>query len=226
MAKIKLTAFLADIRGKNNGTVFSKNRGGAYVRTKVTPSNPQTSFQQLVRQRLAALSAQFRSLSAAQILAWNNAVQDFQTTNVFGDTVSPSGQQLYVKLNSNLANVGEPPISVPPAPIGLPVMEMSIASLTDSAFTLSLSAIPTTMYYVIEATAPVSAGRNFLKNEYRQISVVTGTGSAIPASNIFAAYSAKFGAPVSSQRVGVRVKVITGDTGQSGIPVSANDIVA
>jgi len=99
MAKVKFTAFMADARGKLNGTVFSKNRGGSYVRTKVTPSNPQTSFQSAVRQRLSSLSASFRALSASQILAWNNAVGDFLSTNIFGDTVTPSGLQLFVKLN-------------------------------------------------------------------------------------------------------------------------------
>ena len=42
MAKILTTAIVADIRNKLNGSVFSKNRYGAYVRTKVTPVNPQT----------------------------------------------------------------------------------------------------------------------------------------------------------------------------------------
>jgi len=225
MAKVKFTAFMADARGKLNGTVFSKNRGGAYTRTKVTPSNPQTSFQTVVRQRLAAFSAGFRALTAAQILAWNNAVSDFLGTNVFGDTVTPTGLQLYVKLNSNLAAIGVAPIANPPSPTALSPLTATIASLTAAAFTASLGSITTDEQYVIEATSPVSPGRLFLKNEFRVITTVAGTGAAIPAQNIFAAYSAKFGAPVVGQRVGLRVKVIHETTGQSGIYVSDNEIV-
>lgn len=226
MAKVKFTAFMADARGKLNGTVFSKNRGGAYTRTKVTPSNPQTTAQTTVRQRLAAFAAGFRALTAAQILAWNNAASDFLGTNVFGDTVTPTGLQLYVKLNSNLEAIGSTTISDPPSPTALSPLTASIASLTNAAFTASLGSITTDEHYVIEATAPVSPGRLFLKNEFRVIATVAGTGAAIPAQNIFAAYSAKFGAPVTGQRVGLRVKVIHETTGQAGVYVSDNDIVA
>lgn len=226
MAKVKFTAFMADARGKLNGSVFSKNRGGAYVRTKVTPSNPQTSYQTTVRQRLASLSASFRALTAAQILAWNNAVGDFLGTNVFGDTTTPTGLQLYVKLNANLIGIGESAMDTPPSPIGISPLTATIATLSDSAFTASLSAITVNESYVIEATAPVSPGRLFLKNEYRQITTVAGTGSAIAAQNIYAAYGAKFGDPVTGQRVGLRVKVVSSITGQAGIYVSDNDIVA
>lgn len=226
MAKVKFTAFMADARGKLNGTVFSKNRGGSYTRTKVTPSNPQTSYQTVVRQRLAAFSAGFRALTAAQILAWNNAVSDFLGTNVFGDTVTPTGLQLYVKLNSNLAAIGAAAISDPPSPTALSPLTASINTLTNAAFTAALGAISIDETYIIEATSPVSPGRTFLKNEFRVITTVAGTGVAIAAQNIFAAYSAKFGAPVTGQRVGLRVKVIHETTGQSGIYVQDNDIVA
>ena len=226
MAKVKFTAFMADARGKLNGSVFSKNRGGSYVRTKVTPSNPQTVAQTNVRQRLASFSAAFRALTAAQILAWNNAVSDFLGTNVFGDTTTPSGLQLFVKLNSNLANAGVAQISDPPSPVGLSVLTSTIASLTNAAFTLSLSAATADEQYIIEATAPVSPGRLFVKNEFRVITTTVGTGAAIPAQNIFAAYSAKFGAPVTGQRVAVRVKLINKNTGQAGVYVQDNDIVA
>jgi len=114
----------------------------------------------------------------------------------------------------------------PPAPTALSPLTATIASLTSAAFTVSLSAVTTSEHYVIEATAPVSAGRLFLKNEFRVITTVTGTGSAIPAQNIFAAYSAKFGAPVTGQRVGLRVKLINETTGQAGVYVNDNDIVA
>lgn len=226
MAKVKFTAFMADVRGKLNGTVFSKNRGGAYTRTKVTPSNPQTVAQTTVRQRLASLSASFRALTAAQILAWNNSVNDFLGTNVFGDTVKPTGLQLFVKLNANLLSIGLPVIDNPPAPTALSPLTATIASLTDTVFTAALGSITTDETYVIEATAPVSPGRLFLKNEFRVITTVAGTGSAIPTQNIFTAYSAKFGAPVFGQRVGLRVKVISEVTGQAGVYVSDNDIVS
>ena len=38
--KIKFGSEVVDGRGKIGGHVYSKNKGGAYKRTKVTPSNP------------------------------------------------------------------------------------------------------------------------------------------------------------------------------------------
>src|SRR5690606_27930634 len=38
--------------GKIQGTVAARNRSGAYLRVKVTPVNPQTTYQQAARQRL------------------------------------------------------------------------------------------------------------------------------------------------------------------------------
>lgn len=116
MAKVKFGMMAVDMRNKLGGQVFSKNRGGAYIRTKVTPANAQTSFQTAVRAILTFFAQSFRTLTAAQILAWNNAVSDFTGTDIFGDVRTPSGINLYIRLNANLAKVGEPAISDPPLP--------------------------------------------------------------------------------------------------------------
>jgi len=83
--KIKFGALVVDGRGKIGGHVASKNRGGAYLRTKVTPVNPQTSFQNAVRNRLTAFAQAWRGLAASQRAAWNSSVSDFSKTDIFGD---------------------------------------------------------------------------------------------------------------------------------------------
>jgi len=226
MAKLLFTAFLADARGKVNGTVFSKNRGGAYARTKVTPSNPQTSFQSTVRQRLAGLAAQFRALTASQILSWNVAVNDFPVSNIFGNTIHLTGLQLYVRLNANLEGIGAAQISDPPLPVGFSFLDPEINTLSNVALTLDLTAATVDEYYLIEATPSVSPGKFFVKNLYRVIGNVQGTGAAIVANNQFANYSAKFGAPVTGQRVSLRVSLVNSVTGQKSVPVNFNGIVA
>src|SRR3546814_3353017 len=49
ISKVKFGALMTDARGKLGGHVFSKNRAGSYLRTKVTPVNQQTSYQTSVR---------------------------------------------------------------------------------------------------------------------------------------------------------------------------------
>ena len=116
MAKVKFSALISEMRNKLNGSVFSRNRAGAYLRTKVTPINPRTSLQNAVRELLTSLSQNWRNLTEAQRDAWNAAVHNFQKTDIFGDMKTPSGINLYTKLNLNLANAGLILIDVPPLP--------------------------------------------------------------------------------------------------------------
>ncbi len=118
MAKVKFGLVVSDMRNKLNGSVFARNRGGAYVRTKVTPLNPQTAAQIGARSLLTSLAQDFRSLTQEQITAWNNATTQWQTTDIFGDSVSPTGLGLYVRLNANISNAGGTLITLPPSPVG------------------------------------------------------------------------------------------------------------
>src|SRR3546814_20356183 len=76
MAKVKFGALMTDARGKLGGHVFSKNRAGSYLRTKVTPVNPQTSYQTSVRALFGAISPQWSGLSQAVRDSFNGAVAD------------------------------------------------------------------------------------------------------------------------------------------------------
>ena len=66
MAKIKFGMMMTDASGKLGGQVFSKNRGGSYVRTKVTPTNPQSTAQMSIRGIFASISSRWSSLTEAQ----------------------------------------------------------------------------------------------------------------------------------------------------------------
>lgn len=228
MAKIKLSAIVSEMRGKLNGSVFSKNRGGAYIRTKVTPVNPQTVAQGNVRATLTGLSQAWRNLTEAERTAWNNAVNAFGKTDIFGDIKIPSGIALHNRLNLNLAAIGVAPITAPPAPS--PVGYIDSLTITAAAGTPALSAaftgidLDATQSIIVEATAPQSAGKSFVKSEYRQISVISATATS-PA-NLLAAYTAKFGALVEGQKVFVRFRVVSEVTGLSGQATSASAIIA
>lgn len=226
MAKIKLTAFLADIRGKVSGTVFSKNRGGAYARTKVSPINAQTTRQSAVRSQLTSFAQSFRSLTAAQIASWNNAVSNFTNTDVFGDVKTPSGINLYTKLNMNLAQVSVSPISDPPLPSAVPSVDSLALTANGTSPALSLAFTPTPVpadtAFIVEATAPVSAGKSFVKSEYRQISFINA--AATSPANLLTAYAAKFGNPITGQKIFVRVTPVNKLTGQRGLPLVAFDV--
>ena len=83
--KAKFGSIVVAGSGKIGGHVASRNRGGAYFRTKVTPVNPNTPAQAAVKSRLTTQAQAWRSLTAAQRAQWNAAVADFARTDIFGD---------------------------------------------------------------------------------------------------------------------------------------------
>lgn len=226
MAKVLFTAAVADIRGKLNGNVFSRNRGGAYLRTKVTPLNPQTTYQTAVRNFMAQISQAWRALTQAQRNAWNQAINNFKGTDIFGMSKVLSGSQLHQKLNVMLLNINESTISTPPVPADIPAFtSFSITpDETVGDFELAFApAIGATEKVAVYATAPVSPGVNFVKSEYRLIEVL-GAANVTPY-DITTSYVAKFGAlPPAGQKVFVKVKQVVIASGLSGIELSASGI--
>jgi hypothetical protein len=214
--------------GKIGGHVASKNKGGAYLRTKVTPNNPQTSYQAAVRDRLASLSQAWRSLTEAQRAAWNGAVSQFKRTNIFGDLKEPSGFNLYQRLNNNILVVGGTVIDTPPLPVSTDTYSNLV--LTGASGTPALSLAFTAVAgddsgYKIFATAPHSAGIKNSNSQYRLID--KGAVIGVSPKNILAAYVAKFGSVGEvGQKIDVKIEACGSTTGISGVAVSASVILA
>lgn len=227
MAKVKFSALISEMRNKLNGSVFSRNRGGAYLRNKVTPVNPNTIAQAAVRSRLTGFAQAFRSLTAAQIAAWNSAVSNYATTDIFGDLKNPSGINLYNKLNLNLAKVGVAAISSPPLPGLVPTVTALSVVADESAqsFTVTFAPtpVPANTAFVLRATKQLSPGISNAKSEFRQIDYYVAAATSPQVSTT--EYLAKFGALVAGQKIFVELVPVNTVTGQAGIAIQANTIV-
>lgn len=226
--KVLWGSLAVDGSGKLGGHVYAKNRGGNYVRTKSTPINPQSTSQLDVRNSFTGISQAWRALTAAQQVAWNSAVANFKSTNVFGQLKTPSGSNLFMRLNRNLHTIGVSIISDPPAP----TTTLAPASITPAAaagaatFTVAFTATPVPAGYkmVIRATAQQSPGKTFLKNQYRVLMTVAAAGAS--PTNIEAAYVAKFGALVAGNKIGVSIAFYNMTTGLKSLNLSSEIIVA
>jgi hypothetical protein len=227
--KAKFGAIVVAGSGKIGGHVASRNRGGAYFRTKVTPVNPSTNAQALIRSRLAGISSGWRSLTAAQRDAWNAAVSDFAKTDVFGDLKNPSGFNLYQRLNNNLLNIGESAIVVPPAALSVDSFSSLSFTAEDGTVAQSLSltfspAIAVDHSVKVLATPPLSAGVSFVKSEYRQIDVLTSADTS--PLNALAAYQAVFGTTgAAGQKIFIKLIQVENSSGIEGIAIQASAIV-
>lgn len=200
--------------GKIGGHVASRNRSGAYLRTKVTPVNPSTSFQQNARGLLSSLSTQWSGLTEAQRLSFNGAVSQFAKTDIFGDLKNPSGFNLYVKLNSNLVNTGQAQITTAPEKIEIPFSGIDTIAMAAGAGTGSIDLLDGALdgeTVMIFATPSLSAGTTFAKNKKRFIGYATVTAGAIAFG---AAYVARFGAFAAGANIQVSFKAVA-ETGQT-----------
>lgn len=229
MAKVLFTAIVADMRNKLNGTVFSKNRYGAYTRTKVTPVNPQSTAQQLVRGRFGARSAAWRGLTETQRQSWIDGAAGFPVFDIFGNAKVLSGQALYNKFNLNLAQAGQAAITTCPAAVAIPsLVSMALsADVSDGAFeiTAGLAAVPAGYTAIIFATPCYGAGISFVKNKYRSV-VALPAATSLAGADLIAEWSALFGVLVATQKVSVYAFLVSNTTGQAGVPFSATAIVS
>ena len=226
--KTKFGAIIVAGSGKIGGHVASHNRGGSYLRTKVTPINPNTSFQASVRNRLATIATSWKGLTAMLRLNWNNAVSMYKATDIFGDIKQPSGFNLFQKLNNNLSRIGVATLTAPPLPVALPIITSGIlASIHAGAMTVTFTVDPIITASVVEilATAPQSPGISFVKSQFRVIGLMPAIVTHV--ATITALYNAKFGAPAAiGQQVFIKMRQISNVSGQSGIPVIYSALVS
>ena len=223
----------ADARGKLNGNVFTKNRFASVVRNKVSPVQPNSMAQVIQRLNFGALSAGWRALSQEQRNSWDSFAASVPRTNTFGQTYSPTGQNYYIGLNTNLLNAGRSTINSPVNFSGFENINLSSATLTidksSASLTLTNATIganvepPAGFTLLVRASLGVSQGRKFLKNYFRLIA--TKTPADDMNDNYWSDYVARIGAPIVGQRIGLSFSLVNNTTGQQSLSTDIAAIV-
>lgn len=225
--KMQFGSIVVAGRGKIGGHVASQNRAGAYMRTKVSPVNPQTTSQLGARNRLTGRSQAWKVLTQAQRDAWNAAVSLYARTDIFGSLRNPSGFNLYQRINNNLLVVGAAAIVSPALPAAVLTVGLTsiVATVAGQLLPMTLTgAVPAGTAVKVFATSPQSPGISFVKSEFRLISTLPAA-TATPVA-LGAAYTAKFGAFVAGQKIFVKIEFINTLTGQNSAPAQAFAISA
>lgn len=210
------TSTVGTISGSIGGNTYTKN---GIVRKKSNPVNPNTSAQAAQRALVATLANAWRDLTEAQQNAWAAATSGYPYVNRLGKTALYTGQQLYMKLNSNLAAIGQSAIDVPGAPISVPAPVLVSAAYAIGAGTFELNftpdPVPASTYMIIEATSTRSAGKTFQgRSEYRSIAVAA-PAAASPV-DLYTTWNAKYSSdtPAAGNRIFVRACLVSATTGQ------------
>jgi hypothetical protein len=108
MALIKLGALAQDVRGSLAGSTFSRNRGGAYIRQKVSPVQPVSPWSAITRSVFKSNSQRFScTITESQRLAWDAWAAVHPFINVFGDSIILPAVAAYAAVNGRLRLVGQ-----------------------------------------------------------------------------------------------------------------------
>lgn len=215
MALFKPGPVVGQVSGRVGGSVFSHNKGGAYIRNGAIPVTSTTADALNAKARLTNSSQAWGALTATQRLAWAVFAQNTPLLNRLGDSRPVPANALYIALNTRLVQAGQSTISTPPATDA----PASLASLVLSAD------IGTGTYDITFTPTPLGAGLmprifaakvqrdsiNYVADQLRLVQF----GAAAQASplDIQTAVEAKFGPSVVGEKVVVQVDVLDTATG-------------
>jgi hypothetical protein len=192
--------------GSLAGTTSSRNRFGQYRRTRAIPVNPNSSPQGTQRARLAAAAATWRTLTSAQRAGWNDLANGFTRTNSLGETYNMTGFMCYVSCYNNCSAAGDAVLANAPALVTPAAPLTAVITLTTAVFSIAYTVTPlpagSRMFTYVSLQR--SAGRNF-EGDFRLLQV-SAAAAASPV-NAYAAYVARFGIPVVTNRIFVALRV-------------------
>ncbi len=196
MAKAKYGGGIQDLRGSIAGQVHSRNTYGNYIRQKVSPVQPRTARQLEVRELFSTLSRMYSTqLTDEEQEAWRQAAASTPVRDVFGDSISLTGINLFNRLNSLRLLMGQEPLRTPPPLVEVPALEefwvMYDVDLGAPVVRFSPSPVPNDHWLFIWATEPLNPGVAFVTHKLRLL-VVLGPGST-DATSLGPAYTARYG---------------------------------
>lgn len=191
MARLFGSTFGGSLSGAMGGQVFSRNRYGAYMRSRVKPVNPKTVLQTAIRNSFSSLSNGFlNSLTAEQRTAWEQYAAAVPVRTKKGTMERITGQNMYVRCNQVRLNAGLAELlTAPVIQTGAETDPTANAAIVASTHTLSASfndalewaneAGGSLMVYM---AAPRSASRKYNQQPFRFVGRIEGGAVTPPTS--------------------------------------------
>lgn len=234
MARIKMGALAQDVRGSLNGTVFARNRGGAYVRSKVSPVQPVSEWSSAARAGFSAVAKRWASvLTDAQRAGWSAFAAVHPFINVFGDSITLSGIAFYQAVNQRVRLCGgswvdNAPLTFVVGDLGsITVVATAVGGVYTAFSVVCENALPYGGGLYVMLTRQIPAGRVVQKSEYR---LVNQANRVVFASGVDFKADVNLRFPMSGiaagESVGILVAGIDLTTGAIGPGVSQRLVVA
>ena len=196
------TGLGGQLSGSVGGVTASHNRYGQYLRNRTVPVNPNSERQQAVRQCFSECSIAWKSLTNAQRNAWNAYAAETPVLNKLGESVTLSGQAMFVRTNTWLSAAGfATETTAPPSP-GLASLLANPEASVVTPTVVALEITGTVTNVAVQMGPPLSAGVTFFRSPY---SFVAAEAVAAGGIEVTIPSSFPYGAPVVGQRRPVRI---------------------
>ena len=190
--------------GKRGVTVSQGGHYGQISRALVIPANPRSASQLAIRQHLASIAANWRTLTEEQRNAWSSMAKSRNTKSRLGQKGSMIGLQLFVQINANLMLIGQPRVTDPPVLPAFPDLVPTGLVITNTAGAIALKLVAATDvndYTLFRASPPLSQGRSKC-SDFRYLGLVPTPAQGF--ADVTSLYTAKFGVPPVKSKVFVQ----------------------
>lgn len=171
MAKVLLGPMVGQASGKIGGMVFSRNRGGTYIRRRAHPTTNTSQWAEAAKSAFALVSGAWEDLDAAERQAFTIWAANNPIVDRLGNKITLDGHAAYVQLNSFRAQLGESLLTLPPtvsAPVGLATLSLEgamVSSMILAKFTPSQAT--TSMLLTVKAAVKEGLARRYVKGDLR-----------------------------------------------------------
>ena len=189
--KVKFGGNIVDGRGSIAGNTFSRNHFGAFVRARVTPTNPNTARQVLVRASIAFIADRWaNTLTALQRAAWELYASSVAMLDSLGATIYLTGYNHYIRSNMIIKMSVLTLVDAGPVIFELPAQDPTFAISASEATQQISYTFDNVMDWANEDDAylfkfmgkPQNPQRNYFKGPCRIVGNVEGDAITPPTS--------------------------------------------
>lgn len=210
MARVIFSSMVEEIVGKLAGSVFQDSYGGFQIRTRVSPRNPQSTYQQLRRGEFGFLSSSWRNLTSIE-------------RQTFIDNAPSPGASLnfFLQTNVNLSLINEAIVTTYVPGTTPDPMQIDLLSANNFAMILqasgAITTVPAGTKLLVQITARKPETRIFTNpSEYSPVVTFDEGTDLSVQQNVISDWQARYGQMQATGRVALKASLIDKANGSRG----------
>lgn len=215
MALIQLGPLASQVSGSIGGTVFSHNRGGSYIRSRVVPVKVENQYTLEVRDALSQCSRLWGGLSEEERQAWRQFSTDTPVINKIGMSKTLSGHMAFNKVNSRLLLQGVAPVDLPPSvnpPNALTTFSLDLDATAGTAeVTFTTTPVGAGKALWIWGALPAGPGARYVANKWRLF--YRGGPAVATGVDVWDSIVARWGAIQPGQVMALQAQILSTTSG-------------